>query len=90
METSDPTHNVYNLCRRFWYQVIYYALSVDPTMLPDLNEISTCQSAPTQDIIDKCNQLLDYASIHLNTTIFYHESDMILMIDTDATYLVLP
>ena len=27
---------------------LYYALTVDPTMLPDLNEISTCRSAPTQ------------------------------------------
>ena len=27
---------------------IYYSWAVDPTMIPALNEISTCQSAPTQ------------------------------------------
>ena len=59
-------------------------------MLPDLNEISTCQSAPTQDTMDKFNQVLYYASTHPDATICYHASDMILMTDIDATYLVLP
>ena len=59
-------------------------------MLPALNEISTCQSSPTQDIMDKYNQVLDYASTNPNATIHYHAKNMILMIDIDATYLVLP
>ena len=58
-------------------------------MLPDLNEMSTCQSAPTQDTIYKCNQVLDYASNHKNSNICYHGSDMILMKDKDSDYLVL-
>ena len=37
--------------------------------------------------MDKCNQVLDYASTHPNTTIHYHASDMILMTDTDSAYL---
>ena len=59
-------------------------------MIPALNEISTCQSAPTQDTMDKFNQFLDYASTHPNATIHHHASDMTLMTDTDAAYLVLP
>ena len=69
---------------------LYYARAVDPTMLPSLNEISTCQSAPTQYTMDKCNQFIDYASTQPNENICYHASDMILMIDTYDTYIVLP
>ena len=59
-------------------------------MLPALNEIFTCQSAPTQETMDKCNQVLDYASTHPNSTIRYHASNMIVITDADAAYLVLP
>ena len=59
-------------------------------MIPALNEISICQSAPTQDTMDKFNQFLDYASTHPNATVWYPASNMILMTDIDAAYLVLP
>ena len=68
---------------------LYYAQEVDPTMLPYLNEIYTCQYASTQDTMDKFNQVLDYASTHPNTTIRYHVSNNIFMTDTDAAYIVL-
>ena len=57
---------------------------VDPTMLTALNEISTCQSAPTQDTMEKSNQLMDHASMHPGATIRYHASDMILMTHINA------
>ena len=59
-------------------------------MLTPPNEIFTWKSAPTQDTIDKCNQVLDYASTHPTATIRYHASNMILMKDPYAAYLVLP
>ena len=68
---------------------LYYACAVDPTMLPSINEISTFQSALPQYKLEKSNQVLDYASAHLNTTIWYHTSDMILMPYTDDAYLVM-
>jgi hypothetical protein len=37
-----------------------------------------------------CTMLMDYASTHPNAIIRYHASDMILHIDSDAAYLVLP
>ena len=63
---------------------------VDPTMLPALNEISTQQSKPTALIINKCNRLLDYAASYPDAVIRYHVNDMILYVDTDAAYIVLP
>ena len=69
---------------------LYYALEVDPTMLPPPNEIFIRQSATTQSTMDKFNQVLDYASTDPNANICYHASDKILMTYTDAAYLVLP
>ena len=68
---------------------LYYNQAVDPTMIPSLNEIFTCQSIPTQETMDNYNQFLDYVSTHPNATICYHASDMILITDTDDNYLVL-
>ena len=39
---------------------------------------------------DKCKMLMDYAATHLSAKIRYHTSDMILRVDSDAAYLVLP
>ena len=46
---SEDTNRVQSINRTF----LYYTRALDPTMLPSLNEISICQSAPTQDTMDK-------------------------------------
>ena len=83
---SEDTNIVQSINSNF----LYYARVVDLTMLTDLNETSTCQSAMTQDTMDKCNKVLDYVLTHSNADICYHASNMILMIDIDAAYFVLP
>ena len=70
--------------------LLYYTCAVDPSMYPALNEVSLTQASPTHQTLQKCNQLLDYVSTHFNATIRYHASDMILHVDSDAAYLVLP
>ena len=59
-------------------------------MLPALNDISIQQSKPTALTINKCNQLLYYGSSYPNAIMRYYVSYMILRVDTDAAYLVLP
>ena len=59
-------------------------------MISDLNEISTCQPEPIQDIMDELNQSLYYTSTHPNATIHYHASNIILMTDTYSAHLILP
>ena len=59
-------------------------------MLPTLNEIGTRQATPTRITAEKLNMLLDYASTYQNAVIRYHASDMVLWIESDAAYLVLP
>ena len=42
--------------------MLYYARSVDPTMLQAINEISRVQSKPTRDTEEKARMLLYYAA----------------------------
>ena len=83
-----PSQNI--LVQSIVGALLYYTRAVDPSMYPAINEISTTQAKPTSATLDKCNHLLDYVSWHQNETIRYHASDMILHIDSDAAYLVLP
>ena len=69
---------------------LYYALALDPTMIPSIKNISACQYVPTQYIMEPFNQVMDYVSTHPNSTIRYHPSNLILMTDIDADYLVIP
>ena len=70
--------------------LLYYARALDGTMLPALNTIGSEQAKPTEHTKHKCKRLLDYAATYPNAYIRYHASDMVLHVDTDAAYLVLP
>jgi hypothetical protein len=66
---------------------MYYARSVDPTVLMPPNEISTEQTKANEKTQAATNQLLDYLDTHPDATIRYHASDMTLHIHSDASYL---
>ena len=70
--------------------LLFYARAVDPSMLVALNEIVTKQAKPTEDTQHKLHQILDYVATHPNAVIRYHKSDMVLHVDSDVAYLVLP
>jgi hypothetical protein len=67
--------------------VLYYARAVDPAVLVPLNDIATEQIKATAKTQAATNQLLDYLATHPDATIRYHASDMILHINSDASYL---
>jgi hypothetical protein len=67
--------------------IFYYARAVEPTVLMPLNDIATEQTKVTEKTQVATNQLLDYLATHLDATIRYHASDMILHIHIDASYL---
>ena len=69
---------------------LYYARAIDSTILPALNEISGSQSQPTAYTQEETQQLMDYLHTHPNAFVRYYASDMILHVDSDAAYLVLP
>jgi len=69
---------------------LYYAQAVDPTILMALSEISSQQSAPTENTMKRVNQFLDYMWTHPDAVIRYRASDMILNVHSDASYLSAP
>ena len=69
---------------------LYYARALDPTMLSALNEISRIQARPTKDTMAKAKWFLDYAATYPNAIIQYHASKIVLHIDSDTSYLVMP
>jgi hypothetical protein len=66
---------------------LFYGRAVDNTMLTPLSKIATRQSTPTQDLMDITQHFLQYAATHPNAQTVFHASDMVLLIDSDASYL---
>ncbi len=55
-----------------------------------LLEIASQQVAPTENTMERVNQFLDYMWTHPDAIIWYHASDMILNVHSDALYLSAP
>ena len=70
--------------------LLYYARAIDMTMLPALSTISSQQSKPTKNTMQAVQQLLDYCHTHPNSKIRYTQSNMILKLHSDASYLSEP
>ena len=66
---------------------LYYAITIDLSMLVALGTIASSQSSPTEDTLTKITDLLNYASTHPSPTIRYSPSDMIIHVHSDASYL---
>ena len=69
---------------------LYYGLGIDSTIRVTLNDIGGQQSTATTDTETKCAKLMDYLHTHPDAVNRFHTSDMILYIESDAAYLVLP
>jgi hypothetical protein len=69
---------------------LYYAQTVDHTILMALSEISSQQVAPTENTMKRVNQFLDYMWTHPDAVIQYRASDMILNVHSDASCLSTP
>ena len=80
--TKDIQENVTSL--------LYYSRSVDPTMLPALIKISSIQAKPTLHTKLATDLPLDYAHTYHIAKIRYHTSNMILHVEFDAAYLLMP
>jgi hypothetical protein len=67
--------------------LLYYARAVDPTLIMPINVLASEQTKATADTADKFIKLLNYCTTHPETKLRYHASDMILNINSDASYL---
>ena len=69
---------------------LYYGRAIDNPMLVALNDIGSQQSAPTENTRKEMEWLLDYAATYPNPKLRFYASDMVLHVDSDVAYLVLP
>ena len=56
-------------------------------MLAAIGAIATEQSEPTKNTIRNAHQFLDYAATHQDSIITFHDSDMVLVVHRDESYL---
>ena len=68
--------------------LLYYARAKDNTVSLVLNTIAQSQNKPTKHTQKLCHDLLDYCATYLNTGLKYYKGNMILHIDSGASYLV--
>ena len=59
-------------------------------MLAAINQLGSQQALPTEKIEQGVEQLLEYTSTHRNTVLHFHASDILLIINSNASYLILP
>ncbi|GAX27152.1 hypothetical protein FisN_13Lu334 [Fistulifera solaris] len=76
-----------NLLQQILGVLLYYARAIDCTMLPALGSIAACQAQPTMKTMETLTQLLNYCASHPSGVVRYRASDMVLWIDSDASYL---
>ena len=79
-----------NIIQKIIRNFYYYARAVDHTMLVALDELATNQTVglATRHVAEDVNRLLNYTATHPNAKIKYHASEMVLHIDSDASYLL--
>ena len=70
--------------------LLYYALGVVVIILPAVTHLSSLQAHPTQDVLQASQSLLAYCSRYPNNALRYHACDMVLHIQSDASYLSRP
>ena len=70
--------------------LLYYARSVDSTILPAVTTISSLQSRPTVAVAAAMTRLLRYCAQYPNNNLVFHDCDMRLVIESDASYLSRP
>ena len=78
-----------------WMQSIAWPFLCDTRALNSnvliaLNGIGAIQANPTECTKRECQQRMDYAVTYHNVVIRYYVSDMLLLVDSDAAYQVLP
>jgi hypothetical protein len=66
--------------------ILYYACTVNITVLMALSSIAIKQTKDMTSTIEKAKQLLDYLATNPNTTIQYQALNMIMNIHSDASY----
>jgi hypothetical protein len=77
---------IQQVCSKF----LFLSRAVDSTLLCPISAIASQSSKPTEDTIQQTLQLLDYLAMQEDAVLFYHASDMVLAVHSNASYLSKP
>ena len=66
---------------------LYYTITIDITILPGINYISSEQSKSTKNTAKQVAKIMNYLASNPNAEILYRASEMQLAIHSDASYL---
>ena len=80
---AQSTLYVQKVCETF----LYYAIAIYQTMLVDLNNIATEQDHTTTITMGDIVWLLNYTANHPDAALHYRDSDMILHVARNLSYL---
>jgi hypothetical protein len=88
-ENNSPTLSAkdVNKLQQLTGMLLYYSRAVYQTLIMPINVLASEQTKATAETADKVIKLLNYCNTHPETKIRYHASDMILYINSDASYL---
>jgi hypothetical protein len=70
--------------------LLFYARAVDSTMLVAISALASQQTHVTKTTLEGITQLLNYCATHPDATVRFIASDMILHVESDASYLTAP
>lgn len=70
--------------------LLYYARGIDITILTAVNHLASLQAHPTCNTMIAAQRLLAYCARYPNNSLRYHACDMVLYIQSDASYLSRP
>ena len=70
--------------------LLYYARALDSTLLTAISELATEQSKGTMHTMEKVTQLLNYCATNPEAVVRFTASDMLLAIESDASFLSIP
>ena len=76
-----------NIVQQVWGTLLYYAIAIDNTILPNLSNISLEQYKATANTVKQVAKLLNCLAYNPHVEIQYRASGMQLAIHSDASYL---
>ena len=84
--TSQETTKVQLVLGTF----LYYTRAIDGIMLIAINDICTNKPNLQKHALEKIERLLNYVATYQHVKLKFHASDIILQVDSDTAYLILP
>ena len=69
---------------------LYYARSIDPTILMVLKSLAEVQTKPTIETVKQITQFINYSATHPDSITEYRKSGMIIHIYSDAFHISEP